>query len=148
MSVAKLMKKVLDETVRYYSEDYRYALFGDQCYYRTVDGSGQESFCAAGRMMKKSVLKKMGNFLGDVGEFLSEYRKEYYLDATLEDVLYKKYRGLPRAFIEKLQNLHDEAAQFSDNDVYKMDELIEHNYFVENRYNNCLKFIKEYEGVD
>jgi len=90
-------EEIIDETVRYYSEDLsrRAYVKGLGCQYLTEDGR----MCAVGRC------------LGNVEEIARHYNAGYMVCNIFESVKFKpQYRGLNVEFWNDLQSLHDPCA--------------------------------------
>lgn len=104
----RAMSHVLDHVVDTYGKDRdRRAVQYDQCVYQTKDGRR----CALGMWILADRIHVADVALGSVGSLVSAAHRA---GLTLDEILHPSVRGLPIPFWRKIQNLHDESANWSD----------------------------------
>lgn len=114
--------QILDETVKYYSEDLSRRALDENfmCMYKTPEGK----MCAVGRCMRDDAPFKD---LNTQGELLSleiirdvEFKKQ---DKKLDTLLKDKYKGVNIEFWMTLQSLHDQSLNWESGGLSEMGEV-------------------------
>lgn len=100
--MSERIKNLIPKVAKKLAKQKEKSTSGSDCLYTTCNVKGDTIHCLVGHLMNKRAQQKVGRFIGDVGDLVSEFPKA--LAANLPDITREEVRILNR-----MQTYHDES---------------------------------------